>query len=107
MEKDQPRREFLTAAGVAVAAGTVGYAQTAEAQPGAAPASGQPAGEPVKIIAVCCSPRKGRTTYTALATALAAARETGSGVDTELIELADRRISGCVACGTCKNGLQS
>lgn len=99
MEKDQTRREFLTAAGVAVAAGTVGYAQAAEAQTAITPDLGKQAGEPVKVIAVCCSPRKGKSTATALKTALEGAKEAGPRVQVELVELAGLAIDGGPAAG--------
>jgi len=98
MEKDQTRREFLTAAGIAVAVGSVGYAQAAEAQPGAAPDAGQ-AGKPVKILAVCCSPRKGKSTAAALKTALEGAKQAGARVEVELVELAGLAIDGGPAVG--------
>jgi len=60
----------------------------------------------VKIVAVSCSPRKGRTTRDALQACLDAARETHEAVETELVELAGREVNGCIACGRCWDGLQ-
>lgn len=99
MEKDQTRREFLTAAGVAVAVGTVGYAQAAEAKPDAAPNAAQPADSPIKILAVCCSPRPGKSTAAALKESLEGAKEAGPRVQVELVELAGLAIDGGPAVG--------
>jgi multimeric flavodoxin WrbA len=74
------RREFLTttlAAGATTS--TVSAAATQE-------------GRAVKIIAVSCSPRKGKTTAAALNICLEAAKAVNPGVATELIELGDRNI---------------
>jgi len=106
MENDQTRREFLTAAGVTIAAGAVGYAQAAG--PGAAGA--EPAGaaadkpmpkpaDTVRIIAVSCSPHKGKSTATSLQVALDAAKEAGPRVTVELVELAGLTIDGALAVG--------
>ena len=59
----------------------------------------------MKIIAVACSPRKGKTTKAALEVCLAAAREVGDGIETELLELAGLSVNGCIACGKCRDGL--
>jgi len=73
------RREFLT---TAVAAG----ATTSTA------AAGTQGGKAVKIIGVSCSPRKGKTTATALGICLEAAKAVNPAIATELIELAGRNI---------------
>ena len=78
------RRGFLGAAGAAVAAG--GAAQAQEA--GAAEAKDRP----IKIVAVACSPRRGKTTAQGLQICLEAAREAGPNIETELVELADLNI---------------
>ena len=101
MESDQTRREFMTAAAVAIAAGTVGYAQAAGATPAGAGAD-KPMPTPadtVKIIAVSCSPRKGKSTATSLAAALDGAKEAGPRVAVELVELAGLAIDGGLAAG--------
>jgi multimeric flavodoxin WrbA len=101
VESNQTRREFLTAAGVAIAAGTVGYAQAAGVEPTGAGAD-KPMAKPadtVKIIAVSCSPRKGKSTATALAAALDGAKEAGPRVAVELVELAGLAIDGGLAVG--------
>jgi multimeric flavodoxin WrbA len=59
----------------------------------------------VKILGLCCSPRKGRTTAEALALCLEAVRETAPGTETELLELAGLDIRGCIACGRCRDRL--
>ena len=101
MESDQTRREFITAATVAIAAGTVGYAQAASAAPAGAEAD-KPTPTPadtVKIIAVSCSPHKGKSTATALQAALDGAKEAGPRVAVELVELAGLTIDGGPAAG--------
>lgn len=57
----------------------------------------------MKIIAICGSPRKHKTTQWALEQSLSAAREELPGLETELILLADKNISGCTSCGHCRN----
>lgn len=53
----------------------------------------------IKIVAICCSPRKGKTTATSLKACLEAAKAVGPAIETELIELADLRIPGYPAVG--------
>ncbi len=60
----------------------------------------------MKIIGVCASPRKGQTSYLALNAALEAAREAVPGMETELVELAGKKIGGCLACGKCLKELR-
>ena len=55
----------------------------------------------MKIIGVCCSPRKGKTTKYALEMCLNSINEVYPQIDTQLIELADMKINGCLACGQC------
>lgn len=52
-----------------------------------------------KIIGICGSPRK-KSSYEALAAALAAANETGE-VETELVELRGRKMNFCIHCNKC------
>lgn len=86
MDTDAPkdRRSFLAAAG-ALAAGAAFVARAQE--PGTAP------GGKIRIVAISCSPRKGKTTAAGLTLALegaqAASRER---IETELIELAGMKI---------------
>ena len=49
----------------------------------------------MKILGICGSPRKGKTTSYTLTTCLSAVREAYPEMDTELIELADMKIGGC------------
>jgi multimeric flavodoxin WrbA len=55
----------------------------------------------MKILGVCASPRKGQTSFTALQAALNAAQDAVSGVETQLVELAGKKLNGCLACGKC------
>ena len=53
----------------------------------------------LKIIGVCCSPRKGKTTAASLKVCLAAAGQVDAKIETELIELAGMAIPGKPAAG--------
>jgi multimeric flavodoxin WrbA len=53
----------------------------------------------IKIIAISCSPRKGKSTATSLGVCLQAAKEVSPKIETELIELAELNINGSVAAG--------
>ncbi len=55
-----------------------------------------------KIIGIAGSPRKGMSTCFFLKHCLQSAQET-EGITTELIELADLHVQGCIACDTCFN----
>jgi len=59
----------------------------------------------MKIIGICCSPRKGKTTFEAMEACLAAAREVDKTIETEIVELAGMQIGSCIACNICKQGL--
>lgn len=59
----------------------------------------------MKVIGICCSPRKGQTTATAMRASLDAVKEQSPSAQTELIELAELDIRPCRACGGCKTGL--
>lgn len=59
----------------------------------------------MKILGICCSPRKGQTTFKAMEVCLAAARGVDEKIDTQLIELAGQKIGPCIACNICKQGL--
>ena len=58
-----------------------------------------------RLLGICCSPRKERTTFKAMDVCLAAAREVDEKIDTELLELADKKIGPCIACNICKQDL--
>lgn len=92
MRQNLSRRGFLEAAGTVVAAGTVAGVGTAQA-------AGQQAGGKIKIVGVCCSPRKGKTTAAAMQACLAAAKAAAPNVEVEMIELAGLKIPGDVAAG--------
>jgi len=59
----------------------------------------------MKIVGICCSPRKGRATFKAMEICLTAAREVDESITAEIIELAGRRIDPCVACNICTKDL--
>jgi multimeric flavodoxin WrbA len=90
--KNVTRRDFVRSSVVA------GAGISAVAGPAAAPAAAS-AEDKVKIVAISCSPRKGKTTATALQVCLDAAREVSPRIETELIELAGLKINGNVAAG--------
>ena len=90
MDRNLNRRRMLGTVGAVVVAGAAVKAVAAPAEAAA--------GKKTKIIAVCCSPRKGRTTSASLTVCLAAAAEL-PGVETELIELAGLAIPGQLAAG--------
>ena len=92
MASEVTRRGFLGTAGTVVAAGAA--AGVASAQPAEAGRSKQ-----IKIIAVCCSPRKGKTTFASLQVCLEAAKAVGDRIEVELIELAGMKIDGSLAAG--------
>jgi len=86
------RRDFVkTSVAAGAAAATV-----------AAPAAAQPAASSegtIKIIAISCSPRKGKSTATALGVCLQAAKEVSPKIETELIDLGGLNINGSIAAG--------
>ncbi|MCL4793015.1 MAG: flavodoxin family protein [Bryobacteraceae bacterium] len=53
----------------------------------------------IRIIGVSCSPRKGRTTATAVQVALEAAKKAGAGIETEFIDLGGLKMQGALAAG--------
>jgi multimeric flavodoxin WrbA len=78
------RRGFLTT-GLAAGAGIVSS--------GTASASKQNSGK-IKIVGISCSPRKGKTTATAVNVALEAAKTADSRIETQLLDLGGMDISG-------------
>ena len=84
--KNVTRRDFVTSSVAAIA----GPAAASEATS---------SDEKVRIIAISCSPRKGKSTAAALQVCLDAAKEVGPTIETELIELAGLKINGNVAAG--------
>jgi multimeric flavodoxin WrbA len=94
MQNDLPRRKFLEGAGAAVAAAT------AMAGASAASNAGERARNPIKILAISTSPRKGKTTAAGLKICLEAAKAVDpEQVETELIELAGMSIPGAPGAG--------
>ncbi len=92
MKPDLSRRGFLETAGTVVAAGAVAGVGTANA-------AEKPSGGKVKIVGVCCSYRKAKTTAAAMRACLDAAKAASPDVEVELIELAGLKIPGGVAAG--------
>ena len=90
MASELSRRGFLGTAGT-LAAGAM-LAAPAHA------AEGEDR-ESIKILGICCSPRPGKTTATALKVGLEAARAVADNVEVELIELAGLNINGAVPAG--------
>ena len=95
MTAEVTRREFLGAAGSVAAGAAAGAALAAPSIQADEPA----AGKPRKIVGICCSPRKGKTTATALRVCLDAAKAVDPRIEIELIELAGLKIPGEVAAG--------
>ena len=96
MSKPIARRSALGAGGAALAAGVLTAGATAAADATAADASPKK----IKILAICGSPRKGKTTSAGLRIALESAKAVAPDrIDVELIELGGRRIDGSVAAG--------
>jgi multimeric flavodoxin WrbA len=60
----------------------------------------------MKIVGVSCSPRKGKSTKYALEVCLQAVKETVPEGETMLIELAEMKVNGCIACGKCMKVLE-
>ncbi len=94
MLSDLTRRGFL---GSAATAAVLGSAATVAAAPSQSEHAAQP--RPIKILGICCSPRKGKNTAAALSICLDAAKAFDGRIEVELIELAGRRIPGEVAAG--------
>ncbi len=59
----------------------------------------------MRILGISASPRQGQGSFLALLAALEAARQAVPGLETSLVELADKDINGCLACGHCAKGL--
>jgi hypothetical protein len=95
MPPEVTRREFLGAAGTIAAGTTAGAAMAAASAPAAEPAQAKP----LRIMGICCSPRQGKTTATALQVCLAAAKAVDPRIEVELIELAGMKIPGELAAG--------
>ena len=55
----------------------------------------------MRILGICCSPRKGGNTEILLREALEGARE--AGCETELILVAGKKIAACDGCNSCSS----
>jgi len=91
METDVSRRRFL---------GTVGVSAASVGALSALAAEGAESDPALKILAVACSPRKGKTTAQALGISLEAAKAVSpERIEVELIELAGLKIPAELAAG--------
>lgn len=88
------RRRFLETTGTGALLGA-GTAIAADAGPAKAAA----AARPIRVLGFCCSPRKGKTTASALHICLDAVKAAEPRIEVELIELAGLKIPGEVAAG--------
>lgn len=89
------RRNFVKSSMAASAALAAAATATTSGKPRHAAAQAKQ----VKIIGICCSPRKAKTTAASLKVCLEAAKEVASSIEVELIELAGLRIEGSLAAG--------
>jgi multimeric flavodoxin WrbA len=60
----------------------------------------------MKIIGINCSPRKGQTTQKSLEACLKAVHNESGDIKTDIIEIADLDVRGCLGCGYCKKQLK-
>ena len=60
----------------------------------------------MKIIGINCSPRKGQTTQKSLEVCLKAVHNESGDIKTDIIELADLNVHGCLGCGYCRKQLK-
>ena len=60
----------------------------------------------MKIIGINCSPRKGQTTQKSLEACLKAVHNESGDIKTDIIEIADLDVRGCLGCGYCTNQLK-
>jgi multimeric flavodoxin WrbA len=84
MANSMNRRMFLGGLGAAAAVQTANLANAAKIS----------TSEKVLIVGVSCSPRKGKTTSTAVQEALKAAKEVDGRIETKLLDLGGMNISG-------------
>jgi multimeric flavodoxin WrbA len=63
----------------------------------------------MKILGICASPRKHKSSHFLLQQCLAelesGSAALGTPIETEIIDLAGLQISGCIACDKCKKGV--
>ncbi|HBM15758.1 MAG TPA: flavodoxin family protein [Lentisphaeria bacterium] len=60
----------------------------------------------MKILGICCSPRKHQSSYTALKASLEACAEYSERIRTEIVDLSGKTIMPCKACGACAKELK-
>ena len=60
----------------------------------------------MKIVGICCSPRKEKTTRYALNTCLKAVTDAFPQVSPVIIDLAEKEVGACKACGQCMKKLE-
>lgn len=60
----------------------------------------------MKVLGICCSPRKHQSSYFALKTSLDACAEYSETIKTEIVDLAEKTIMPCKACGACTKELK-
>jgi multimeric flavodoxin WrbA len=60
----------------------------------------------MKIIGINCSPRKGQTTQKSLEACFKAVHNESGDIKTDIIEIADLDVRGCLGCGYCKKQLK-
>jgi multimeric flavodoxin WrbA len=94
MLSDLTRRGFLGSAAAAAVLGAGATSAGALSQ-----VEGASQSRPVKILGICCSPRKGKNTAAALRICLDAVEAVDGRIEVELIELAGLKIPGEVAAG--------
>lgn len=95
MTAEVTRRNFLSAASTVAAGAAAGAALVAPSVEADEPAHPKPR----KILGICCSLRKGKTTATALDVCLEAAKAVDPRIEVELIELAGLKIPAEPAAG--------
>ena len=86
MSNEITRRAMIASAGLGAVLGVAGTAAAQDA-PATVPAA-------VLVVGVSCSPRKGKSTATAMAAALRAAKGVDPRITTELVDLGGLRIAG-------------
>jgi len=92
MTTDFTRRRFMEATGAAIVAGTATVTTSAQV-------AARSRDKTVRILAISCSPRKGKTTAASLQVCLDAAEKVDPRIEVELIELAGMKIDGSLAAG--------
>jgi len=60
----------------------------------------------MKIIGINCSPHKSQITQKSLEACLNAVHNESSDIETDIIELADLNVHGCLGCGYCRKQLK-